>query len=268
MGTGFDIRTTHRTVQGTRNLRDLGGLPVAGGRIAPGRLYRAEIIALSGSGRRARVWDPAWRDEYAALGIRTVIDLRSARERSSIESGWPTATGGRAVTLDVGGGGEGEDTDYVRLILSHELERVDEAEMVRLMTRLVEGLRPRMPAIVRTVAEGAPVLLHCTAGKDRTGAVVAILLAALGADDDDLVADYAFTEELRGNRVRDFAAMLADAGVDPADVASLFGTPPAAMRGMLEHLRARYGGAVDYLRSCGVEDRDLSGLRAALVVEA
>ena len=265
---GFDVRTTHRAVQGTRNLRDLGGMPVDGGRIAPGRLYRAEIIALHGSGRRARVWDPAWRDEYAALGVRTVLDLRTARERASIESGWPTATGARSVVLDVHGGGEGEDTDTVQRILSRELERVDEAEMVRLMTRLVDGSQHLMPTIVRAVADGAPALLHCTAGKDRTGAVVAVLLSALGAADEDLVTDYAFTEVLRGNRVRDFAALLAEAGVEPEAVAPLFGTPPAAMRGMLEHLRARYGGAVGYLRAAGATDQDLADLRRSLVAGA
>ena len=172
------------------------------------------------------------------------------------------------MVLDLRGGGEGEDTDYIRLILSHELERVDEAEMVRLMTRLIEGAKPLMPTIVRAVAEGAPVLLHCTAGKDRTGAVVAVLLSALGASDDDLVTDYAFTEVLRGNRVRDFAALLVEAGVEPDAVAPLFGTPPAAMRGMLEHLRVRYGGAVGYLRASGVSDGDLSAMRSALVVDA
>ena len=90
------------------------------------------------------------------------------------------------------------------------------------------------------------VLVHCAAGKDRTGMLVAVALSALGAPRDAIVADYAETE----SRLADyFARELAHLG-DPVSqhrLASLQQSPPATMHGTLDHLDGEYGGSAAYL---------------------
>jgi len=106
--------STHLRVGATTNLRDLGGVPTADGRvIGRGLVYRAEALVLPGASTTCAIWDAKHADAYQALGIRTVLDLRSAAEQERAPSAWPLATGAEHVAIPVEEGGEG-DTDYVR----------------------------------------------------------------------------------------------------------------------------------------------------------
>lgn len=267
--TGWDPVRTHLPIPGTANLRDLGGTPTGDGRVVgAGRLYRAEALVEPGTNPLCAIRDEAQTEAYRALGVRTVIDLRSTAERDRDTSAWPTATGADYVSVPVEEGGEG-DTNYVRDIREGRRSTFTARDMADYYG-LTFARRPREFARalrMLTDPDRTPVLVHCAAGKDRTGLLVALALEALGVDRDVVVADYALTGTLRPDRVLAYAGWFEGTGVDLADVATLFDAPAAAMTDALRVLDDRYGSVVGYLESeCGITATEIEALRRNLLV--
>lgn len=259
--------STHVPLPGTANLRDLGGTPTTGGaRVAPRRLYRAEALATPGTTTLCAVHDPTQADAYAALGVRTVIDLRTSRETVSIPSAWPSATGADLVALPMEGG-EG-DTDYVREIREGVRTRFTAEDLADYYALTLHRRAAELGAGLRVLADPArlPVLVHCAAGKDRTGLLVALALEALGVARDVVVADYALTGTLRPRRVLAYASLFEGAGVDLDAIAPLFDAPATAMALALGRLDADHGSVAGYLHDiCGLAPADLGALRELLL---
>ena len=114
-------------------------------------------------------------------------------------------------------------------------------------------------------ADAFPAVVHCTAGKDRTGVIIALVLDLLGVAHETLVADY----ELSNAAVPDLVVHF---GGDAADVAALsesdmmqFGAPREAMQGFLAQLHREHGSAREWLRSIGVEDASFDTLEEVLL---
>ncbi len=267
---GWDARRTHRTVGATSNLRDLGGTPAGEGRVvAPGRVYRAEALVRPGTTDLCAVWDAVHTEAYAGLGVRTVLDLRSGAEAERVASAWPEATGAEYVALPVEEGGEG-DTDYVAEIRSGLRTRFTAEDMADYYALTLRRRSAEFGTALRILADDArlPVLVHCAAGKDRTGLLVALLLEALGAPRPVVVADYALTGILRPNRVQAYAHVFEGSGVDLADIATLFDSPAAAMEAALAGLDDEYGSVPGYLaKECGLTRDEVASLRVNLLVE-
>lgn len=106
---------------------------------------------------------------------------------------------------------------------------------------------------------------HCAAGKDRTGAAIALLLAAAGADHDDIVADYARTAEHLDALHAQLSAVPAYQQRLAAMPEETFSAFPETMEIFLDRLTAEYGGAHGYLEGCGATPKDLDRLVEALV---
>src|SRR5438132_1162400 len=105
------------------------------------------------------------------------------------------------------------------------------------------------------------ILLHCAAGRDRTGVVVALLLASLGVHDEDIVADYVLSDDA----LADEYARFKDANPGrAADVDEGIAKRAWVMRRTLATLREVFGGALDYLAQAGVRSADLAAIRAKL----
>lgn len=118
-----------------------------------------------------------------------------------------------------------------------------------------------------TDASPTAVLVHCTAGKDRTGVATALLLEAVGADREAVVADYASSAaQLAGPWADGMLAGVQRLGVPltPALVELVTGTPAAALRAALAWLDDEHGGATGYLHAAGLADDDLVALRERL----
>ncbi|QPE04210.1 tyrosine-protein phosphatase [Microbacterium schleiferi] len=116
------------------------------------------------------------------------------------------------------------------------------------------------------VSEGA-VLVHCTAGKDRTGVAIALILEAVGVERAAIVDDYAASERnLAGPWTERMFGMLQAMGLPrtPALDDLVAATPPAAIITALEWVDAHHGGAAHYLRSGGLTDAELDALRRRL----
>ena len=152
------------------NLRDLGGLPVVGGGVtSAGRLYRSDAPHPGDDAPEyVAQWPPA-----------LVVDLRMEREAARVPY---TLAGAERVLHPLH---EGAAPENIR-----------NAEIGALYTHILETAADRVAAAADlVVTRPGPALVHCTAGKDRTGIVIASLLLATGVSAEDVVADYVETEK-------------------------------------------------------------------------
>jgi protein-tyrosine phosphatase len=251
-------------LEGAVNVRDLGGLEVAGGgRTAPGVLLRSDNLqGLTG------------RDVDRLLhghGVRVVVDLRTVAE-VELEGPGPLA------------GDERVDIRH-RSLFPEAGERTDvaadgllpwqgrplggdpaESPAVRAYLGYLRDRPDSIVAALRDVAEadGAAVV-HCAAGKDRTGVVCAVALAAVGVAREAIVADYVATGDRLG-------PLLARLRASPTYAADLDGRPdathrprPETMTRVLDVLDEQDGGAGGWLAAHGFGEDELAALRGRLV---
>ena len=236
-------------IDGTHNFRDVGGYPAVGGRTRHGQLFRGDALtAVTATGAAG----------LAALRIGVVIDLRSPLERSQDQSRSPLP-GAVAVWLPIVGGSRsalGED---------------EPLGLESLYRQVLTNCGWTLTAAVSVIADSGtqPVLVHCTAGKDRTGLVVALALAAAGVDRDAVVADYTQSAlNLDGAWIDEAMTSLVSRGVpiSPALFEVLGGSPDHAMTGLLQWLDAQYGSVFGYLAAHGFVPGAEQALREKLVV--
>ncbi|MCL2091397.1 MAG: tyrosine-protein phosphatase [Micrococcales bacterium] len=247
------------------NLRDLGERPVAGGgRLPAGRIFRAGEPS-----------DPAAAADLRRLGLATVVDLRTVGEVAQRPDCLPDAVTYRH--LDVLADMPSEMAEGQAHLMNDPVAfaeafgRFDPvAQMHRTYTELVvaPAARAAYAGLVREVlaADGAPVLVHCTAGKDRTGWAVTVLLLAAGVAAEAVRAEYlAVIPAVRAT----FAPLV--------DRYAAVGAPPELLEPMLE-VRGEYldtaltrvddvfGGFDGYLHDgLGLTGDETAALRALLV---
>lgn len=234
-------------LQGARNFRDIGGCAtVSGTRVAAGRVYRSDAL------HRLTPDDAAVLER---LGITRVVDLRSGAEVT--KEGVGDFAGARHLHVPL------VEVSLSPYDPSLDWERIDLED--RYVEMLATGGRA-IRAVLESAAEpGACVVFHCTAGKDRTGVVAAVLLRALGVCDEDVVADYAASEVHLRDVFERWRAELASKRLPPDAVAYLTSSPPRRMRRMLAELDRRWGSTQAYLAAIGVDAERLEALRASLL---
>ncbi|MBN8290993.1 tyrosine-protein phosphatase [Rhodobacter sp. NTK016B] len=235
--------------EGLINLRDLGGIPVEGGHLRSGRLFRsAHPGALTVSGA----------ESLRALGIRTICDLRSHAERAERPFAHPwygvllhlpiePRVKARLDALS----GETPDPADSPDALMRQAYRVFIAEHAQVLGAFVTRLADS--------GEGRGVLVHCTAGKDRTGLAVAVVLALLGADRAAIETDYLETNRhWRGTGRLDNS---------PAEVrAALTEARLPYLAAAMDEIATRHGSVAAFARDgMGLDDETLDRLRTALV---
>jgi protein-tyrosine phosphatase len=255
-------------LEGAVNVRDLGGLPADDGRrTVAGRLLRADNLQGLTADDIHRLVDE--------IGIRTVVDLRTTVEVDKEGPGPLTAEprvtlrhlslypeSGRMTDVDAdtvlpwqtdrgrkGAADPDADNPSIGFYLAYLKHRPDS---------VVEALRA-------IAAPGGAALVHCAAGKDRTGVVVAVALSAVGVSRAAIVADYVATGDRRDQ-------VLARLLASPTYAADLDGKPayvhrPHArtMRRFLEVLDERFGGPVGWLASAGFGADEIAALRGRLL---
>ncbi|KRF21121.1 hypothetical protein ASG90_01565 [Nocardioides sp. Soil797] len=260
----FDPASTRLSIPGTANVRDLGGYPTIDGReVVRGRFFRSEALSYPGAGEALGIWDAAHREHFDKLRLRTVIDLRAPKENQIEPSAWEEATGARVISLPILEGGDGSDTYFFGDLLSGKSTSFLIPDMVVFYETTLRRQSKVLGEVVRLLADkvNAPALVHCSAGKDRTGITVAMVLDALGVPRDLVVEDYALTQQFRPNRVASYADLFDGLGVALDDVRVLFESPPEAMEATLAHVDEEYGGSRSYfLEVCGLTDADLDAL--------
>jgi protein-tyrosine phosphatase len=239
--------------EGCVNVRDLGGLPTEGGRvIAPGALIRADAVSqLSSKGWQALV----------AHGVRTIVDLRFHEEREA-----DPPRGLDLAVAHVPLFGE-PDPDYAAEFQARLAAAPDGSAYVRAAyAEFLERYRDNFAGALRVLADAEPggVVVHCFAGKDRTGLVVALALRLAGVSHGAIGADYAASEVPWGPRHEEWVAE-AEESVE-REMRRRQGLAPAgAMVDVLRDLEERHGSVAGYLRSAGLAEDELERIRARLV---
>lgn len=242
------------SVEGLANLRDLGGLPVAGGGATrEGMLYRAEAPLGLAEGA------------LDALGLRTVVDLREPPECEAKPTTLPSAA--ELVCVPVLAPRDEQGRGMMELLTSGGMEEFGHADVAPMMIRMLDEQSSAFAgAVGRLTGEGAlPALVHCSAGRDRTGLVIALTLAALGVERAAILADYERSNALRDATYAAYAPALRELGVDPDRLEGLYSAPGSVIAEALEHVEREHGSVGAYLEAGGLPAGALARLRSALL---
>jgi len=241
------------------NLRDFGGYPTADGRmIRRGMLYRSGTMALL---------TPEDSAELRSLGIRAICDFRRPGERKSEPTSWHDASvdyycrdysGATGVLVDMVRQERTTAADMKAAMLAvyHEIA-TDHAEAYAAMFR-------------QMLAGHLPILINCSAGKDRTGAGAAMVLAALGVSRDVIVEDYLLTNShadwtWRLAQGESHLSRLKQARADVLE--PLLVADVAYLEALFDHFDTLHGGVDGYLRDVlGVGASEQAALREALLI--
>jgi protein-tyrosine phosphatase len=233
----------HLQWPGSFNIRDIGGYPTRDGRRTRWRTL------LRGAGYFPA--DAGVSAEALELGVRTVVDLRSAPEYIDHPSPFRSAA-----TLYINeplflGGDELETSRSQQELYRTVIDR-RALEIARILSSLAQP-------------EFLPALVHCSLGKDRTGIVIAVLLSLLGVGHELVAEDY-------GLSTRFLPASLAQAerkrapslGLSRAEWSRRFPSSPGLMTWLLEYIDSAYGGVRAYLHSGGLVTGHIETLRGLL----
>lgn len=251
------------------NLRELGGYATPYGPVRRGVLFR---------GGRMDELDDEGAAVYRGLGLRTIVDLRRPDEIAAMRT--PVFGDERNVHLSVS---TGNNAFAEAAAMADDAATAPEVLATAgdyfrsLVTERLHLWRPVVDTVFE--ADGEPLLFHCTAGKDRTGFLAAMLLKFLDVDDETVFADFEMTTHVRApfveRRLEERRRELAAAqGIDPADVASesmvawrqLMSSPPEFLQASFEVVERDWGDWQTLRRDgLGISDDVLAAWRDRVV---
>lgn len=244
------------SVEGALNFREVAGLPAEGGRrIAAGRLFRSDTIQFLTPS------DVTWLTQD--VGLRTIIDLRLDYELEVEGFGLPGSSVPTHHHLPFRVDGTQGSQDATPILQADDPMVPHYLGYLRTMPESVTG-------IVRVLGaqESVPALIHCAAGKDRTGVAVAVVLSVAGVSQEYIAAEYSLNPDRIPLVMEQLRSMKSYGD-------SIDRLPPQAhltdaefMSRFLAAVDDIYGGVVPYLQRHGVTDDELQSLRDALTEPA
>ena len=250
-------------LEGAANARDVGGLPTVDGRVT-----RSGVLLRSDNLQGLTPADVSLLVEQ--LGVRTVLDLRTTGELHLEGEGPLRATSvvHHHVPLIPELPGEPDEAEVDRAV-PHRPERAGDSptDMTGYYVGYVEDAPQNIARALRLLAdpETGPALVHCAAGKDRTGVVVALALSLAGVRRDAVVADYVRSSEridgvlARLQASNTYGPSLGDTTAD------LIRPVAGSMERFLDHVDREYGGPHGLAMTVGVDEETVARLSARLV---
>lgn len=238
------------------NFRDVGGYATADGRaVRWGQVYRAGSLADLTDADVAAL---------GALDLRLACDLRSPDEVARHPDRLPPGAvhDHRPIVGEVG---------RLRRVVTLYRKRHRVQELLEEVYRvMLDQNGATFASILRLAADPAnrPLVIHCTAGKDRTGLAAALLLLALGVPEETVIADYTLSNrafDVLAGRMRPEMSRLYSFGFGEAQLRPFLLAEARTLRGALAYLRRRYGSLDWYLQRAGLDDGALERLRVELL---
>ena len=234
-------------LEGAVNFRDLGGYTTPDGQRTRWRvLFRADGLGeLTGADLTI----------MRELGIRTVVDLRSGDEVEQSR-------------FDV----DAHPVAFHHFPFIKALPSVEDFERApgflgAQYTEMLDDATPQIVGALTALAapDARPAVFHCTAGKDRTGVLSAIVLSLLGVDEPTVVADYALSGaamlRLRAKLIQKYP----EGRETLENIDEVFSADPAQMEQLLQHIKEQYGSVSAYVEGLGAAPGLVERLRAALL---
>jgi protein-tyrosine phosphatase len=240
-------------IQGTYNMRDLGGYVTQNGRRTRwGRLVRADSLH--------RLTSETSLQPILDYGIRTVIDLRKSRELQTLSNPF---FGSDQVT-------------YYHQNLTGDVHLRELAD-IPASAELVEAKRRTYPVVLDqrrsqvretlsllALPDSLPALFHCSAGADRTGLIAALVLGIAGVPQETIAEDYALSGRfLLARHLDDNPDISADDMTWQEYERQI--CPPDIILDALQDLEDRHGGIVGYAHAVGLSDAEIESIREAMV---
>ncbi len=250
---------------GARNFRAVKPYKAADGRnLRANTLYR--------SGELSRLSD-ADLEVIAGLNIRLVCDLRTGRERSEFLSRWPAGADFRYLDLpDREESGAGPHPIFE--LIARQRGEMGALKAMDMLYRskpraFANGLGSLFAAIL--AGDALPLLVHCHAGKDRTGFVMAMLLAAVGVSEADIFDDYVTTAvyfpiEREARALSAWAKKSFGREIDPESAVPMVDARRGYIEAAFEEIFSGWGSVDEYLRKAGLTDDARGELQRMLLV--
>ena len=236
----------HLPLDGTYNVRDIGGYATAdGGSTRWGVFFRADSLH-----RLSR----ETQSTFQGHGIKTMIDLRRSNELEVAPNVFANST---------------ELTYHHLSLMVDELPKVVDTPMslVDMYRVILDERQEQVRTVLSTFAAptALPGVVHCTAGKDRTGVIVALILGLLGVSHETIIQDYALTSTYLGEAfIEESKQRALKRGYRWEHYEPLLTCPPENMEDTLQHLDRVYGGIEAYVDHIGFTTDQVSRLRTAL----
>lgn len=244
------------------NFRDFGGYEtVDGSRIKANKLFRSAHLHNTNDADRARLED---------LNIGLIVDLRHKPERERQPTKLSETHMPRRLTYPDPEHSESAKVAPHEAFMQHDLQKAEDARnyMIGSYGKRPhdEGFKQIFGDTLRHMAEtGDSILVHCAAGKDRTGTLCAIIKGALGVDEQTIYEDFMLTMTAVDidNFLKPAAQMFTERygrAIDPESIRPMFGVEEAYLQSSLDAIDDMQGYIHDHL---GITDKEKAALKAA-----
>ncbi|MEM0911782.1 MAG: tyrosine-protein phosphatase [Pseudomonadota bacterium] len=271
---GSAVKTAARLLplEGGRNFRDLGGYKTTDGRTVKwGHVFRSGVMhSLTSSDY----------DYLSGLGIRTICDFRDKRERENEPTNWQAGDLDYQVFADPPERDPRENPMFATLLDPESNPNDVKLAMAEGYSHIVKAEKEGYTAMFAELVEGnIPLAFNCSAGKDRAGTAAALVLTALGVDEETVVHDYQLSDDYV-----DFAAefmspenraeALAEEDhpyaflfkLPEEKVAPLLSSDPIFIETSFADLTEEYGSVLNFIQTeLDVSEQDLTTLRERLL---
>ena len=247
------VNKRHLPLSGAYNFRDLGGYRTHTGEMTKWRrILRADCPHRLSS------------DDISKLmgeGLTTVIDLRSNNETENNVNPFATMTGVAYQNVGL--------FDHLAPDTMHDEKSQPEADplfgfYVKTLANRQTAIRNVLSAIAN--AQDGMVMFHCTAGKDRTGLISALLLGLAEVEESEIVSDYAQTKLLIADLVLEFLELAKENGTNLANYRRLLDCKPETMRNVVGHINDSYQSVPGYAAEIGLQPELITRLSSRLLV--
>ena len=252
------------TLKGAPNFRDIGGCKTSDGSlVAPRRIFRSDRLASLTSEDL---------EVIRILGIRTVCDLRSASERDLHPNRWPQGHSFDEFHCNILTDVRAANGSVFDPLRADPTQTGARRMMTALYCAMPTAFAPHLAQVINhIIGDGLPMLIHCTAGKDRTGFAIAILLSIVGLHRDAIYHDYLLTarnchHEERIAYVTELVT--AQLGHEPdLDIIKIItGVDVAYLGAAFEVIDSTYGSVNEYLYdACGIDESQLLRVKELLL---
>jgi protein-tyrosine phosphatase len=254
-------------LEGANNFRDLGGYKTKDGNTVKwGQVYR------SGQLSNLTLSDYTYLEK---LQPKLLIDLRAKEERKRNPTRWQTDTSPELLELPIGGEVQGWSDTLAQQIRAGNFTADDIRTILMTAYRTIPV---KATAVYKTVFQrivnpaDRPVIIHCTAGKDRAGIGAALILSALGVPRETIMEDFMLTnqvseiDKMLPSVTARFSKRAGGKTIDPEDVRPLLEVEPEYLEAMFSVIEQNYGSVDDYLSDAlGIDEKMRDLIRRELL---